>query len=604
MKSNIKLFSTYIILSLLIVFGTFVLAGTVYEADPPMPTMATLDDIYNLIKFNEIKAVDGASHDYLYPTVSTTTNSFHSLSEIYAELANLVQREKVATGTVFLGVTGDYGNVDPSRSTTTIISSSFTPVVSAGTSFGYSIADIYDLINNVPTIAGAHQAKPDTSINNNSLSGVMSSVNSLYNDLLALGSSKSIYISSDTTYLGYQGTYDPLSDVSFVDGDGTSGNPYQIENWAQLSKIRYDLTAYYVLNSNLSSSVSGYEGIGDDWTPLGNSLNNFTGNFNGNGNTISDLIINLPEITGVGLFGYSSGSIYDVGLLNVNISGFGNVGALVGFSNGEIISDSYSTGSVSGSSYVGGLVGVASAITNSFSTADVTADEYVGGLAGYIIGNISNTYAGGAVTGSGNYVGGLVGRADLEVYTSYSVGAVSGSGANVGGLVGLLSPAWGRVYDSYWDIDTSGLDTSGGGTGTTSSAMLDQNTYSGWNFGEIWSISAGYPYLLGLEILPAPEIPISCNNPDDVGDVDCDLWTVDDTSNPINWTYTARTASTTDTLACIAWCEEQRNSGVEGTHCNSELELQENTYSCWLTNDNYLHECTGLHGYPRAFTCN
>lgn len=59
----------------------------------------------------------------------------------------------------------------------------------------------------------------------------------------------------------------------------------------------------------------------------------------------------------VGLFGNSTGSISNIGLINVNIKG-GNsgVGGLAG--GARAVSNCYSTGSVTGTQYVGGLIGM------------------------------------------------------------------------------------------------------------------------------------------------------------------------------------------------------------------------------------------------------
>jgi hypothetical protein len=41
-------------------------------------------------------------------------------------------------------------------------------------------------------------------------------------------------------------------------GAGTSGDPYQITSWAELNETNDDLTAYYVLTTNLDASDDGY----------------------------------------------------------------------------------------------------------------------------------------------------------------------------------------------------------------------------------------------------------------------------------------------------------------------------------------------------------
>lgn len=67
-----------------------------------------------------------------------------------------------------------------------------------------------------------------------------------------------------------------------------------------------------------------------------------------------------------------------------------------------------------------------------------------------------------------------------------------------GGLVGYNT---GTVTDSYWNIETSGLTTSAGGTGLTTSQMHDKNNFTNWDFDttNIWNLNEqvndNYPYL-------------------------------------------------------------------------------------------------------------
>jgi len=73
--------------------------------------------------------------------------------------------------------------------------------------------------------------------------------------------------------------------------------------------------------------------------------------------------------------------------------------------------------------------------------------------------------ASGSVQGN-EYVGGLAGRNyEGVVQGCYSTGRVSG-GFWIGGLIGESFA--GETYDSYWDIELSGLSVSAGGAGLTS----------------------------------------------------------------------------------------------------------------------------------------
>lgn len=86
---------------------------------------------------------------------------------------------------------------------------------------------------------------------------------------------------------------------------------------------------------------------------------------------------------------------------------------------------------------------------------------------------------------------------------SYSTGVVRGTEKLVGGLVGSGTPD--RVSSSFEDIRTSGQVESAGGTGLTTTEMMDINTYldAGWDFvdetkngaEDIWWILEGQDYI-------------------------------------------------------------------------------------------------------------
>lgn len=183
------------------------------------------------------------------------------------------------------------------------------------------------------------------------------------------------------------------------------------------------------------------------------------GDFDGQGHGISGLKINVDESDNprqfeyAGLFGriVTAGTVKNLRLVNVDIKGNDNVGALGGYISGErTVENCYVTGSVAGQNYVGGLVGNlvrageghSLVVKNSYSTCKVTGSDNVGGLVGYKEkSKISNCYATGDVVGKNN-VGGLVGYGTGEnniysVENCYATGNISGA-ENVGGLVGLV----------------------------------------------------------------------------------------------------------------------------------------------------------------------
>ncbi len=280
--------------------------------------------------------------------------------------------------------------------------------------------------------------------------------------------------------------YIPQSEQPLA-GNGDPGNPYEIATLENLYWIAEDSDRWgyhYIQTADIDASdtVDWFGGRG--WDPIGYWIWTlqvpFSGSYNGQGHVINGLHIYRPDTSSIGLFGYTSTAvIQDLGVINVNITGYQKVGAIVGLNdeqslitdchsqgavNGEetvgglvaynydaTISNSYSSGSVNGSYLLGGLVGLQylGNIENSYSTTDVNGIELLGGLVGASVSssNISASYSTGNVSGTEVYVGGLVGTNEYSVISnSYSTGSVSGHGA-VGGLVG--SNEFSVVTDSY-----------------------------------------------------------------------------------------------------------------------------------------------------------
>ena len=260
-----------------------------------------------------------------------------------------------------------------------------------------------------------------------------------------------------------------------MDGDGSSGSPYQITNVSELQAMDADTEAHYELANDIEASLTALWNDGDGFTPLGD----FAGTFDGKGHTITRLAINRSDENYVGLFGRLSGTIQNVGLKNINITGSDYVGGLVGWNEASDITSSSATGSVSGDTNVGGLVGWnEGTVKQSYATGNVTGSESVGGLVGLnskptLSSLIEQSYA--HVTGSASVsgtssVGGLVGDNNDDVEKSYATCNVSGD-TNVGGLVGNND----ETVDSYWNSDLKSTGNGGGGffnaTGLTTSEM-------------------------------------------------------------------------------------------------------------------------------------
>ncbi len=318
--------------------------------------------------------------------------------------------------------------------------------------------------------------------------------------------------------------------------DATTGSSQTLQGMARSG----NLSGYFVLGSNIDATATATwnsDGLSTPtyagFTPIGSYYqNHFTGTFDGLGHTISGLMIYRPLTYCVGLFGFitSSTVISNVGIVDVSVTGWVDVGGLVGHNSG-FITKSYATGNVTGMALVGGLVGFGNggSITNSYATDNVTGSQIsVGGLVGENTGSITNSYAWGSVIGN-DEVGGLVGSDYGHITNSYATGNVTGSGGYVGGLVGYNYNYMGSITNSFWDTTTSGQTTSAWGTGVTSAQIMQLSTFSSWNAatpntianiggsGAVWRIYEGHTaplltcFLTTLTLADASDVTTTYN---------------------------------------------------------------------------------------------
>jgi hypothetical protein len=284
----------------------------------------------------------------------------------------------------------------------------------------------------------------------------------------------------------------------FAGGAGTSVDPWQVATAAQLDKVRNYLDGHFVLVSDIDLGGAGgaFANAGAGWEPIGGDTlgDPFTGTFDGGGHLIRGLYINRPDVDHAGLFGtIDDAEIRNVGLIDVDVTGYYATGALVGYQVGGVVSTSFVTGTVKGES-VGGLVGISEGggvIENSYSRAKVTS----------------------LVVGGGGGLVGVLYMSDLG--SSYASGSLGGPGLN-GALVGMN--VLGQLGSSFWNSDIAGsigigchYDDEGCGAdpdsiaGLSSAQLRQQATFSDWDFVATWgqhaSVNDGYPYLLWQDVV-------------------------------------------------------------------------------------------------------
>lgn len=265
-------------------------------------------------------------------------------------------------------------------------------------------------------------------------------------------------------------------------GTGTSDDPYVIATGSQLLALGA-LTDHYDRSFILTDDID-LTGETFIQAPIAAEAP-FTGQFDGNGHVIRNLVIDTggDNREYLGLFGRiaAGARLSQLALTGGSITGYGSqyVGGLCGANAGTVESchAHIAVNGNEGAAAVGGLCGANSGtITNCYATGSVTGPAPVGGFCGTNSGAVSKCYARGAVT----------------VQTS----------GEAHGFCGTVTG--GSISACFWDIETSGTDTSAGGVGKTTDEMQTSDTFlaAGWDFivetangtEDLWGMD-GYPIL-------------------------------------------------------------------------------------------------------------
>ena len=237
---------------------------------------------------------------------------------------------------------------------------------------------------------------------------------------------------------------------------GTATQLQQLATYVNAGHDCYGLT--FKLAGNID--MSGVE----NFAPIAGGTNQFGGTFDGNGKTISNLKISGGD--NVGLFGNvdSDGTVKNLTLENVNVSGSSNVGGVVGENFGTVNGCNVS-GTVDGSSGVGGVVGANS------GTVSNSAAVVNGAVVGRNDGTVSNNFS---YDGDANLYelaldGVTVDGAKFTVGNkSYvAAGEVAFTADDVGGTVNVAEDMTLNAENHYVKVSGGGKPTIFGGAGAT-----------------------------------------------------------------------------------------------------------------------------------------
>ena len=368
--------------------------------------------------------------------------------------------------------------------------------------------------------------------------------------------------------------------TSFADGEGTSGNPYQISTAEQLAllavSVNNESTTYENMYFKLTANIDLANHF---WTPIGNTTESdvdisstptqmFKGTFDGNYHTISNMNVtfsssDLNLYSRVGLFGY---------VTNAVIQNTGVVDAAV---TNTVLADYTGT-------YSGGLVGQATgtgSITNCYTTGVITATtnheyctDYAGGMVGKVDGNnnnflITNCYTTCAVSvfhpysyTRGATVGGLAGDVSYITLTNcYATGKVT-SFREAGGLLGSVFNSYIRnsIALNEWvnATDTSSTEI---GRFIGSPLMMDNTNLHAWRQMELNNS--------GVITKPVPEEPQGKNATNASTAM---IWNNQSFYEGLGWTFGDNWTMSTDPdyrLPILAW-QDAAPVGVDVAYLN------------------------------------
>lgn len=174
---------------------------------------------------------------------------------------------------------------------------------------------------------------------------------------------------------------------------------------------------YFQLEADLDLSGSEWSpiGIGERETDGSTVTKPFAGTFDGKNHKISGLTL-TAGLDDQGLFGCSSGTIGNLGIVrgNISVGSAERIGAICGYSTGTIENCWNSadiTGSTEGGKYVGGICGYSTGtIYGCLNMGDITANSFIGGICGNTAQStqISNCFNSGSITGK-EQIGGIAG---------------------------------------------------------------------------------------------------------------------------------------------------------------------------------------------------
>ncbi len=277
------------------------------------------------------------------------------------------------------------------------------------------------------------------------------------------------------------------SATSFAGGDGTSANPYQISNLAEL-RLFMESSQYWNDTLELTASIDASETEtwdgGNGFTAIGTSAIPFIGYLDGN----------LDSITGLhgidGLFGYIEDSyIHDLFVTNATIAGGSNSSFIIAKSAGTtLVERCGASGTISNGGRAGGIVasvtaGGTTTINECFvDNATMSGSDRIGGINAVSYSStviIKNCYSNATISGeSSGRIAGIIADVNGSVINCYSYGTTTRSEMSIKGYNG------GTISRCYYK---NGTDPDG--TRLTADQFADESNFTNWDFLDVWTVT-------------------------------------------------------------------------------------------------------------------
>lgn len=273
--------------------------------------------------------------------------------------------------------------------------------------------------------------------------------------------------------------------LGYGGGIGDVNAPYLIDTPEQFMTLAYhpeDFDKNFLLLADIDFNQVDCNYI----LPIGLNHIPFSGEFNGDSHVLSNLIISRPDQNNVSVFGvvgypseFPLHEQIDYHIEDNGIWGWGGIISLGGRrgysleSKGTIENLYLDNVLITGQSYVGGLVGFhAGTILNCSVNGQVTGQAMVGGLAGRSLGGTIDCCRAGTNTTGEFCIGGLTGlNSSVNVTDCLTTGSINGQ-LMTGGLIGFSNND--SISRCSSTISVSGRYRTGGSIGESRGSTINQ----------------------------------------------------------------------------------------------------------------------------------